>query len=210
MKRLVALLVGLVTVVAVRAANATKPLETDASLGFALPLGSLERGSRISDTTWGNVPIELDGAWFFAPRIGLHGAFSYAVGIPKLCASTRDCEASLGHDVAIELGVRFAPPDLGVLSPRLDAGIGWEWYGASLADNGAVSSRAYSGPTFLALAFSAPLVLSKRFAIGPTLGVRAGVFSSSTRQTPAWTETSLDGTAIHAWLRIAIDARLTF
>ena len=89
-------------------------------------------------------------------------------------------------------------------------GLGWEWYTTSLSDHGVSSTRAYTGPTFAALSLAAPRRLSRLFAIGPSLGVRAGVFTGATRTTPAWTDTTLDGPAVHAWLRAAlrIKARL--
>lgn len=193
-----------------RDASGGDRIEADVSLGFAFPAGSIERSSRLGDTASGAVPIQADGAWFLARRIALHGALAYGIGVPKLCSSPGDCEASLGRDVALELGVRLAPLDLRALAPRLDVGVGWEWYTTLLSDKGVSSSRAYSGPTFLALTLSAPLRVSDRFAMGPSVGVRAGAFTSATRTTPAWTDTSLDDTTIHAWLRLTIDARLAF
>lgn len=184
--------------------------EASASIGYALPAGSLERGSRLGDTTFGAVPIQLDGAWFVTPRVALRLSAAFAVAIPKLCATASDCTSSLGRDVALEAGVRFALPDIGPFVPRLDVGSGWEWYTTSLSDHGVSSTRAYTGPTFAALSLAAPLRVSRRFAMGPSLGVRAGVFTSATRTTPAWTDTTLDGSAAHAWLRAAIDAQLSF
>ena len=35
-------------------------------------------------------------------------------------------------------------------------------------------------------------------------------FTSTSRTTPAWSDSSLDATAVHAWLLAAIDARLSF
>src|SRR5262249_18778669 len=98
--------------------------EGSASLGYAVPAGSLERGSRVSDTTFGAVPIQLDGAYFVAPRLALRLSAAFAIAIPKLCASSADCTKSLGRDVALDAGVRFALPDVGPFAPRLDAGLG--------------------------------------------------------------------------------------
>jgi hypothetical protein len=197
------------TLVAPRA-EALDHVEGDASLGFAFPAGSLERGSRVGDTTVGAIPLEIDGAFFYTPRLALRGALSLALTIPKLCASAGDCKASLGHDYALDVGARIALPAVGPVSPRLDAGIGWEWYGTTLSDAGVSSTRSYSGPTFAVLAVSAPFRFGSRFALGPSLAIRAGAFTSASRTTPAWTDSSLDGIAIHAWLRAAVDARVTF
>ena len=201
---------ALLAVLLTRDSAAAEHVELDASLGFGIPAGALERGSRLSDTTFGMVPFEVGGAWFVVRHVALRAAASYGVGIPKLCASAGDCGASLGHDVAVDLGARVAPFELAAIAPRIDAGIGWEWYSTSLSDKGVVSARSYSGPTFLALTLSVPIRVSSRLAIGPALGLRAGVFTSSARTTPGWTESSLDGTVIHAWLRASVDARFTF
>lgn len=193
-----------------REARARDRLETDASLGFAIPAGSLERASMLGDTTFGAASIQLDGAWFLARNVAVHAAISYAAGVPKLCASAGDCEASLGRDVAVDVGARIALFDVGRFAPRLDLGVGWEWYATSLSDNGVSSTRAYSGPTFGALDLAMPFRVSSRFAIGPALGARVGVFTSVTRTTPTWSDSSLDGEMVHAWVRFALDARLTF
>jgi hypothetical protein len=184
--------------------------EASASLGYAVPAGSLERGSRVSDTAFGAVPVQLDGAFFVTPRLALRLSGAFALAIPKLCASASDCTSSLGKDIAIDAGVRFALPDVGPFAPRLDAGIGWEWYATTLSDKGVSSTRAYAGPTFAAFALSAPFRLSRRFTLGPSLGMRAGVFTSSTRTTPSWTDSSLNGAAVHGWFRAGVGAQLSF
>ncbi len=184
--------------------------EASASLGYAFPAGSLERGSRVSDTTYGALPVQIDGAVFVAPRIALRLSGALGVAVPKLCSSASDCAASLGRDVAFDAGVRLALPDVGPFAPRLDVGLGWEWYRATLSGKGVSSTRAYTGPTFAAFALSAPLRVSRHFTLGPSLGLRAGAFTSSTRTTPSWTDSSLGGAAVHAWLRAGIVAQLTF
>jgi hypothetical protein len=210
MARLPALLACLGIVLVARPSRALDRIETDASLGFALPAGSLERGPRVGDTTYGAIPIAIDVAPFVAPRVALRASLAFAVAIPRLCATASDCKASLGRDVAVDLGARFALPELARVSPRLDIGVGWEWYATTFSDAGVSSTRSYSGPTFAAIALSAPIRLGDRFALGPSLGVRAGAFTSASRATPGWTDSSLYGAAIHAWLRAAVDARLAF
>ena len=190
--------------------RAVERVETDASLGFALPAGSLERGSRVADTTYGAIPLRLDGAAFLAPSLALRASASFAVAIPKLCASAGDCASSLGHDVAVDLGARFAFHDVWRFAPRLDVGVGWEWYGSALSDHGVSSTRSYSGPTFVSLAIAMPIRFGDHFAIGPSSSVRAGTFTSATLTTPGATASRLDGAALHAWLGAAIDARLAF
>jgi hypothetical protein len=209
-KRLIAFVATILAFIIADNARGEERGEASASLGYAFPAGSLERGSRVSDTTYGAVPLAIDGAVFVTPRVALRLSAAFALAIPKLCASSSDCTASLGNDIAVDAGVRFALPDLGPFAPRFDAGFGWEWYTTSLSEKGVASTRAYSGPTFAALALSAPLRISRRFTLGPMLGVRAGAFTSSTKTTPSWTDSSLDGAALHAWLRASVVADLTF
>src|SRR4051812_47731229 len=81
--------------------------EIGIATGWAAPAGSAERGARTSDTTVGLVPLDLDVAYRFTPRIGVAASLRYAAAIPTLCAAADDCVSSLGHDTAVSLRARF-------------------------------------------------------------------------------------------------------
>ncbi len=210
MRAVLAILVGSIVALGARPAGAQDRVELDASLGYALPLGSIERGSRLGDTTYGGIPIDLRAALRVAPRVGLLASVAYAPAIPKLCASVDDCMASFGRDVAIAVGVRFSLPPFWRIAARVDLGVGYAWYASTLSDNGTSSTRSASGPTFLDVRLSAPITLGRHFALGPFLGARIGSFLAGRVETPLRTIEGLDGIEVHAWLRVGVDAAFTF
>jgi hypothetical protein len=150
----------------------------------------------------------LDVGVFFAPRLAAFASLAYGVAIPKLCATASDCESSLGHDVALTMGTRLGLAELGRASVRADVGVGWEWYATTLSDQGVASTRSYSGPVFGSLAASAPVRLGRRFTLGPALGIRAGVFTQASLSTPSWTQATIEGHVVHAWVDFALQAAI--
>ena len=162
-----------------RVAGAQK-MELGATLGYAEPVGSAERGSRVADTTFGQVPVALDGAYRLTGLVGVVARLQYGVAIPTQCASASECEASLGSDVVMSLGARFRLPRLIV-----DASVGYEWLTTRLADGDATSTRAYHGPALLAVEVVAPFALGKGWTLDPALGASVGTFTSYALETNA-------------------------
>jgi hypothetical protein len=174
-------------------------------MGYAAPIGSAEQGSRIGDTAFGNVPFALEGAYRLTPAVGVSAHAQYGVAIPTLCESAADCEASLGSDVAAELGARFYIPHVGPLVPLVDIGLGYEWLTTRLVDAGAKSTRAYDGPLLFAVQVAAPLVLGKHWTLGPVFGASLGTFTRYSLETSAWTFSgAVSAHALHGWVSTAI------
>jgi hypothetical protein len=180
-------------------------LDLGASIAYAAPVGSAERGGRVSDTTFGIVPFRIDAAYALTPSIGIALAGAYAPAIPTLCQSAGDCISSLGSDVTISLRARLLLPRLGPTSPRLDLGVGYEWLTTKLVDSGATSTRAYNGPTLAILEAQAPFRLGTHWTLGPTLGAMLGVFANESLETNAVSQSAgVSGRAAHAWLVLGL------
>jgi len=180
-----------------------------ATLGAALPVGSLEAGSRISDTTFATVPFRLDAGVKLDRRLLVFFSMDYAFGIPTLCVTADDCTSSLGTDVLVIVGVRRAFPRLGPVTPELGWGFGYEWFTSRLSDSGVESSRHYRGPALAALELLAHFRLGRALRLAPTLRAVVGEFSHATLSGPGG-ETSgrVDGLALHGWL--SLGARLGY
>lgn len=185
-------------------AQAQHRAELDASFGYADPVGSVERGARLGDTTYGTAPFDLRVAWRLGSRVAVFASAALAPAIPKLCASVDDCIASVGRDLSLSVGVRIAVQDLWRIRPRLDVGVGYAWHASTLHDDGAVSTRTASGPTFIDLRVSAPIALGPHVAFGPFLGVRVGSYLVGRVETPLRSIDGLDGISLHGWLRIGV------
>ncbi|HEX8795809.1 MAG TPA: hypothetical protein VF765_32890 [Polyangiaceae bacterium] len=186
-------------------------VELGASLGYGLPLGDAERGSRVSDTTFGDLLLAVDAGYRLTRRVGIAVHAHYGIAIPTLCATASDCEASLGSDVGLELVARFYPPRMGPFAPLVDVGMGYEWLTTRLVDSGAESSRSYSGPVFVAARLVAPVALGERWSLGPVLDGSYGTFTSFGLRTTAQSFSGdVPWRSPHAWLSFGIRAGVVF
>jgi hypothetical protein len=185
------------------------PVSVAASVGWAAPLGSAERGGRLRDTTFGAVLLGLDAAYRLLSSLGLAAHVAYGVGAPTLCQTAGDCTASLGTDVAVVLGIRWHVPRLGPTAPLVDLGVGYEWFTARFADAGAHSSRSYRGPLLTSGRLAAPFRVGAHWTIGPLLELSVGTFTAQSLQTNVSSiSQDVASRAIHGWLQLGV--RLAF
>jgi hypothetical protein len=196
-----------------RVANAMEqppePFELAASIGYAAPLGDAERGGRLSDTTFGAVPIALDAAYRLAGRVGLAARLQYGVGIPTLCHNAGDCVSSLGSDTVAAIAARIYLPERRAFAPVADAGIGYEWLTTRLSDSGAHSTRGYNGPVLFWLALVAPFRLAGHWSIGPAANLTLGTFTSYSLETNLGSSSAdIAARGVHAW--VSLSARLAY
>ena len=176
-----------------------------ASLGYSFPLGSLEEGSRTSDVTPGIASIAVDGGYRANFRCAAIAELGYGVVIPKLCASSGECSASLGSDVTLTLGTRLYPGRLGRVEPSIELGFGYEWFNSKLTDESATSSRSYRGPVFMLAGVAAEFRVGSSFTLGPSLSTLLGAFSHSGLEASGIDRTeTVDGVAVHGWLHLAL------
>jgi hypothetical protein len=181
--------------------------DVGATIAYATPVGSAERGAHVRDTTIGIVPLRLDVGYAFTRWIGLVATGAYAPAIPTLCQTAGDCVASLGSDVTLSLRTRVRFPSLGPTTPRLELGLGYEWFTTRLVDSGATSTRAYEGPIFALVEASAPLRLGSRWTFAPLIGALLGVFTSESLETNVGRqEGNVRDRAVHLWLTLGVRA----
>jgi hypothetical protein len=208
---LVVALVFLLASPAAAADSTPRPFEVGASIGYVAPLGYAERGSKVSDTSFGGVPLALEVAYRLTSRVGIVVHAQYALMVPTLCANASDCEASLGSDVDVDLAARFRGPKLGPFVPLFDLGLGYEWLTTRLVDANAQSTRGYAGPLLLVTRVALPLRLADRWTLGPVAGASLGTFTSFDLRTTAQ---ALSGDvpwrAPHAWLSLGVRLGFAF
>jgi hypothetical protein len=187
------------------AADGLRGIELAGALGYAAPLASAEKGSRVSDSAFGSPTFALDAGYRLTSFVGVALHAAYGVTIPTLCQNASGCEASLGSDFTLELAARLHVPRLGPFEPLVDVGLGYEWLTTRLVDAGVSSGRAYNGPVLLVTQIAAPLRLGERWTFGPVVGAAAGTFTRFGLQTPAQ---SLSGDvpqrAPHGWLTVGV------
>jgi hypothetical protein len=198
-----------------RIANANeqfeRPFELAASIGYAAPLGDAELGGRLSDTTFGAVPVALDAAYRLAPRVGLAAHLQYGVGVPTLCHTASDCVSSLGSDTVAAIAARIYLPASRAIAPFADVGIGYEWLTTRLSDSGAHSTRAFSGPVLSWLGLVAPLRVAGHWSIGPVANLTLGTFTRDSLETNLGSNSgSVTARGIHAWASLSVRLAYTF
>ena len=178
-----------------------RPLELAATLGYSVPIGDSERGGRVSDTTFGAVPLAIDVGYRFASRVGVAARLQYGIGVPTLCQTAGDCVSSLGSDVAAVLGARVYLPEHGPLAPRTEVGIGYEWLTTRRSDSGAHSIRAYNGPVLFWLEIAAPLRFGSHWSFGPAASMAVGTFTTRSLETNvASASGDVPERGVHAWI----------
>jgi hypothetical protein len=179
-------------------------------LGYAFPIGDLERGSEVSDVVHGLVPLGVEVGYRLNPTVALVVQGAYAFGIPTLCATASDCMASLGHDLRLGVGGRFTVPRLGPVLPEVRATFGYEWFRSELTDNDVTSGRSYHGPIVANVRGSASLGPDDK-SIGLFVGLSTGMFADRVFDTPAFSSSSgVDAARVHAWLDLGVCGALSF
>lgn len=200
--------------VATSAKAATEPVrhfDVAATLGYAFPAGSSERGARLSDVTFGSVPLDLTVMYRLSRRLAVGVSGGYGVVIPTLCGDSPDCISSLGYDVAIAARARIFMPRLLGAEPYADVGVGYEWFAAKLADSGAISTHAYDGPILLSSELGAPFELGGRWTLGPAVRLSLGTFVGSHLEAPGVSrDLGVSDRSVHGWLSFTVRASARF
>jgi hypothetical protein len=189
------------SLLASRVAHAEQPrrLQIAGQLGYGFPGGILERGSELSDVTWGLVGLGVDGAYRFSRFWSVGAALSYGASIPKLCATSGDCVSSLGHDFRAGALARWQIGKWQSFEPDVDLELGYEWLVTKLVDNAAVSRRGARGPE-ATLAAHGQFALWQDVSIGPVLAFSTGIFTRASLDAPGIeTERDTDGSTVHFW-----------
>jgi hypothetical protein len=165
------------------AARAADTLDAGFRMGYAIPFGKFEQGTRVRDLSYGTGLFALDATYALLPGAKLGLLFAYGVAIPKLCESASDCKSSLGSDVELAMLARFDLPVLGPVHPSLEGGAGYAWYTRRLSDADVESSRGYRGP-FALVGGEAALGFAKTWRIGLAIDLFAGIVTSTKLEAP--------------------------
>jgi len=177
------MLAAAIAVAAPFAARAAGPgPEIGMRTGFTLPFGKVADSATasLSDAFHEFVPLGLELGWRFTPNLYAGATVTYAVGLPKDCPSGSRCS---GHDVILDLDLRFhALPDERI-DPWFGIGAGYEWLGLSETQGGTTADASADGFEFVHAQVGADYVASGNVRLGPfvefALGQYTGVSISS-------------------------------
>lgn len=206
--------------------DAESGFEAGLRLGYAVPMGDVDKDDPLSDGISGHVPLWVDVGYRITPEVFLGGYGQYGFGalagdIETACDNLeQQAEASGGSGscsisilrLGLQAQYRFTPERES--SGWLGVGMGYEWMPFHLEASGMGTSveatLTTSGFEFLNLQLGWDFDLSPSFRLGPFFAFSLAQFSdtevecSGALTCPA--SPSLDEKAMHQWLFFGVRA----
>lgn len=185
--------------------------------GVSIPLGDVEKDSKMSEAFGPQVPLIVDIGGKIIPNLFLGGylgiAFGGAAGrFSDACNRADFTCVAVGFRIGAQIQYHILPD--AKMNPWIGYGIGYEavGLGGSKDDNNKFSA-AVGGVEFAHLMAGLDFRLSRGFGIGPFADFSIGQYSkASTETTIGGQTTKVDGdvkdTALHQWLTVG--AKFTF
>jgi hypothetical protein len=175
---------------------AIKGVEVGLRLGYAIPMGSAVSGTSLSDTTSGQIPLQLDAGYRFDQNWFAGAYVGFGIVLPKNCPAGDSCS---GNDLRFGVEGQYHLSQLGLsFDPWLGLGVGYEIGHAS--DNSGSSNL--KGLEFANLSLGANFRMSPNFGLGPVLGLTLGQYSTISSG-----DASVDvgdAKAMHMWLQLGV------
>jgi len=170
---------------------AEKKIRLGLRLGYAIPLGDLGEGAKMSDGISGQIPIWLDAGYMVTPNIliGLYGQYGFV--------QTKDCSSCSAHDIRFGLQGQYHVSPAESVDPWLGVGFGYEVLGFSQTVRGVESSGSFKGFEFLNLQGGADFKVADAFTVGPFLSFSLGQYS---KVSSGDFSADIEQTALHQWL----------
>jgi hypothetical protein len=189
--------------------------EAGLRVGYGIPLGDIEKNSKLSDGIGGEVPLIIDIGYRVIPNlfVGLYGqyAFGWVSGeISKACdlSSQISCSA---HDMrlGVEGHFHFMPSEK--FDPWVGLGIGYEWLGISVSGAGTDVSTTIHGFEFFNLQAGLDIAVAEHFYVGPFVTLTFAQASSASIDCGSivcsndfGTSGAIQDKALHEWLLIGV------
>lgn len=178
--------------------------------GVAIPLGDLEKDSKMSDVFGPQVPITIDIGGKVIPQLFLGAYLGLAFGGAAgnfSDACERNNLTCVGVNVRIGAQIQYHILPDAKLNPWVGYGIGYEAVGLGAEQGNRKFSAATGGVEFAHLMAGLDFRLTRGFGIGPFVDFAIGQYSRVTTETTVnGVTTKLDGeirdTALHQWLTL--------
>jgi hypothetical protein len=188
----------------------TRRWEIGLAAGYSAPVGAVESGAHLGDSTIAALPIRLDAGFAATRVLTVAVASSWGPTLPTLCASADDCIHSLGTRTSFSVRARLRLAAKGRWTASGALGPGWEWFTSRLSDRGIVSRRTYDGPLIEGEVDLARRVFD-RWSFGLALSGVAGVSVARELEAPGIRRRDAVGThALHAWIGPALRTAVSF
>jgi len=175
------------------------------SLGYAIPMGSIDNTAKLSDTFSGGLPLQVDIGWRFTPNLYLGAFFQYSFAFLSSATSSL-CSASPGVSCSgsnIQFGVDFVYTFMpfATFAPYVGLGVGWEFASLTASASGASQSLTVSGPQFARIIVGGDFRVGSALRVGPFVNFSLGQYSSLSSPIAGAT---LGDKTLHEWLQFGV------
>jgi hypothetical protein len=169
-----------------------------ARLAFAVPMGSLQQNSTLSDGISGGIPIVIEGAYRINRNVsvGLSGQYGYM--LTKNCATGVSCGAS-DYQLLLE-GIYNARMG-STFDPWVGLGIGYEQLSLSESGGGYNLSGDVSGWGLATVEAGGNFAAGPQVEVGPFVSFAVGKYGSASS---GGNSADIQNTAFHEWLQIGV------
>lgn len=182
--------------------------QMDIRTGYSVPMGSAFNGTKLSDTTSGEVPFLVDIGAKVIPQLFIGGYTGFAIGGAG-GASKASCEArnadclTLRFHLGVEAQYHILPA--GRVNPWLGYGLGIESFGQSRTVNGLSTTLTMSGFEFARFMAGVDFRVHRVFGVGPFVDLSMASFN---RMSDGSNSATITDSATHSWLTFG--ARFVF
>jgi hypothetical protein len=179
--------------------------ETAVRTGYALPMGSVQQNSNLSDVFSGVLPLWFDiGGRIAHPGIFIGAFFQYGIGFAGGSTSNA-CQAAGGctlasYKLGAEIHYHFSPEKS--FDPWIGYGIGVEVSNVSSSNN--QGGGGFSGPTYAVLQVGGDYKPSPDVGIGPFLMLDIGQYEGCWYQGNSSGSCNLSNKSGHQWLTLGL------
>lgn len=208
--------------VAIAAALAFAPpalaqVALDFKVGYALPIGNIQREAPVVARTWpmsdswsGAIPIEVAGRFRFTPNFSAGAYFQWnpAFVSTATCGSGASCS---GYDTRVGVEVVYDIIPDGAMNPWFSLGMGWEWSQSSATAGGLTGTLKVNGWELPVVQTGLDFKLSKAVALGPYVGFFGGTYTNlSYRNGSSESRWAVDPSSrsYHGWVQVGLKGTL--
>jgi hypothetical protein len=175
------------------------------SIGYAVPMGSVDASGKLSDLYSGALPLQVDIGWRFTPNLYLGAFFGYSFGflnssVNAICGGVGGVSCSGG---IIQFGADFVYTFIpySMFAPYVGLGVGWEIASVNASANNASGSVTLSGMQFARIIAGGDFRIGSAFRVGPFVNFSLGQYSSVSSTTGS---VSLGDKTLHSWLQFGL------
>ncbi len=175
------------------------------SIGYAVPMGSIDGSAKVSDFFSGGLPLQVDIGWRFTPNLYLGAFFEYSFAFLNSTVSS-GCSATPGVSCSgsnIQFGVDFVYTFMpyAKFAPYVGLGVGWEFASLSASASNVSQSLTLSGFQFARIIVGGDFRVGSAFRVGPFVNFSLGQYGSVSS---TGLNLTLGDKTLHEWFQFGV------